>query len=442
MTDMEEFFTGRIWLRQFCPFPEETVRAALENGSLRLFKGITENRQCVRCLEKSVDKIIAFHCSNCGKDCFYCRHCLQMGRISSCTELVTWAVPTLHPPITHSFVWNGVLTPSQKKASSEVSASVSNNRSHLVYAVCGAGKTELLFPAIFKALQEGKRICIAAPRIDVVLELSPRIRSVFPKTIIHTLYGGSPAETGFASIVIATTHQLFRFHQAFDLLIVDEADAFPYSCDAALQRAAKKSMKETGSVVYVSATPSTQLLREVPNQSRLFSRFHGHPLPVPEYKSLWNYSKTFSRNKIPEKLTIWVREQLRQKKPFLLFFPTIEMIESAIPLFKTLHPSIEAVHAEDPLRKEKVMRLRESKIPGILTSTILERGITIPDIQVAVIGADERIFDASALIQIAGRAGRAVDHPAGDVIFFHNGISKEMDKARLSIVSYNKGERG
>lgn len=441
MTDMEKFFAGRIWLRQFCPFPEEEIHSALESGMLKLVKGIAESRQCARCLEKSADKIRAYYCSNCETECFYCRHCLQMGRISSCTELITWAGPSSTPPITHSFDWNGVLSPSQKQASMEVSESVSNNFSHLVYAVCGAGKTELLFPAIFKALQDGKRICIAAPRIDVVLELSPRIRAAFRKTVVHTLYSGSPDEPGYASIIIATTHQLYRFQQAFDFMIVDEADAFPYSYDAALQRAVNKALKEEASILYVSATPSNQLLKSVPRQSRLFQRFHGYPLPVPRYDSLWNYKKTFARHKIPGKLKKWVEEQMQRNKPFMLFFPTIEMMDAAVLLFKELDQRVEAVHAEDPLRKEKVMKLRENQSPGILTSTILERGITVPNVQVAVVGADERIFDASALIQIAGRVGRSADFPTGEVVFFHNGISKEMDNAKRLIVAYNKGEK-
>src|SRR5690606_772197 len=125
--------------------------------------------------------------------------------------------------------------------------------SHLVYAVCGAGKTELLFPAIHLALQQGKRICLAAPRTDVVLELSPRLQAAFPKTLIHTLYGGSPEQAGFPLLVLATTHQLYRFEKAFDFMIVDEADAFPYTMDAALQRAVEKAKKPGAPVVYVSA---------------------------------------------------------------------------------------------------------------------------------------------------------------------------------------------
>nr|WP_323657236.1 helicase-related protein [Lysinibacillus xylanilyticus] len=97
-----------------------------------------------------------------------------------------------------------------------------------------------------------------------------------------------------------------------------------------------------------------------------------------------------------------------------------------------------AVHAEDPDRKEKVLKLRHEEVPGLLTTTILERGITIKNVQVAVIGAESTIFTSSALIQIAGRVGRNADFSGGDVVFFHHGITIEMDDARTKILYYNK----
>lgn len=438
MKEIQDFLSGRIWLRNFTPFQQIEIEKAISEGLIAVQKGITTDLQCARCLENTVEKIVSFNCAKCEDICYYCRHCIKMGRVSSCTDLITWKEPLILPPYSHSFKWNGELTTLQQQASDELRTSLRRNESHLVYAVCGAGKTELLFPPIHEALAEGKRICIAAPRTDVVLELSPRLQAVFPDTIIHTLYGGSPFEDGYAQLVLATTHQLYRFQQAFDWVIVDEADAFPYSYDPALARAVRKSLKENAPIFYVSATPSKKLLKNVPNQSRIFQRFHGHPLPVPEYRPLWNYRKSLSRNKIPEKLLGWIKLKLDKKEPFMLFFPTIDMIQRAEPLFKSIDSRIEAVHSKDVDRKEKVMKLRRGEIPGILTSTILERGVTIENMQVGIVGADEAVFEASALIQMAGRAGRSKVYPKGEVLFFHNGISRQMDIARNLIKSYNK----
>lgn len=437
MDRLEAFFSGKIWLRDFTPFSEEQIERAIAKGDLLITKGITADGHCARCLEKSPHKILSYNCAKCGSVCLYCRHCIQMGRISSCTELISWASPSPKLIRKHSFNWNGTLTAAQQAASSQVAKSLATKENHLVYAVCGAGKTELLFQPIFEALQKGLRICIAAPRTDVVLELSPRIRAVFPSTTVHTLYGGAPIEEGFADIVISTTHQLYRFEKAFDVMIVDEADAFPYSFDAALERAVLKAVKPDSPIVFVSATPSKKLLKAAANRSEIFRRFHGHDLPVPVFKPLWGYKKKLGRNGIPRKLAMWIEERIAKEEPFLLFLPTIELIDQSIPLFKKLDARIEAVHSKDPQRKEKVMALRNGSIPGLLTSTILERGITIPNVQVAVAGADDMLFNASALIQIAGRAGRSNSHPTGGVTFFHDGISREMDKAKSMITFYN-----
>lgn len=94
------------------------------------------------------------------------------------------------------------------------------------------------------------------------------------------------------------------------------------------------------------------------------------------------------------------------------------MLEQAHSLFQQLDTNILAVHAEDPTRKEKVQQLRNEEILGLLTTTILERGITIANVQVAVVGAESPIFTADALIQIAGRVGRSELYPTGDVVFF------------------------
>jgi competence protein ComFA len=64
--------------------------------------------------------------------------------------------------------------------------------------------------------------------------------------------------------------------------------------------------------------------------------------------------------------------------------------------------------------------------------------VTIVNSQIAVLGADEEIFTESALVQIAGRAGRHPQFAKGDVIYFHHGKSEEMVKARNQILLMNK----
>ncbi|MEZ0482373.1 DEAD/DEAH box helicase [Planococcus sp. SSTMD024] len=438
MQAIEAFLTGRIWIRQFIPFPQELIQAAIDQGDAIVASGISADGQCARCLETSPEYVIPYTCATCGTVCRYCRACIKMGRISSCTELVLWRTPAVINARPRAFGWAGNLTPLQESATKAISESIHKREDHLLYAVCGAGKTEILFFPVYEALQKGLRICIAAPRTDVILELSPRFKQAFPDAVIHTLYGDSPEQSGYGEIILATTHQLQRFQEAFDLLFVDEADAFPYSLDPSLERAVKKAGKRSAPVIYISATPSHALQKQITRHTTIFRRYHGAPLPVPAYRALWNYERHIRNGKIPPPLKKWIEDKLQKQQPFLLFFPSIQLIEQAIPLLQKIDSTIAAVHSKDPQRKEKVMQLRGGALSGLATSTILERGITIPHLQVAVIGADHRVFDRSALIQIAGRVGRSATDPAGEVIFFHNGITRQMDAARQEILFYNK----
>lgn len=460
---LRDFLTGRLWLRDHSPFLEETINNHIQLGYIQTIPGIqaitTTNKLfsnkkyvCNRCQNQNPAFFATFSCANCGQICVYCRHCINMGRVSSCSDLMKWSGPKHklkllnHSKLDHTriFQWDGTFTPQQKKASEELIESVKKNRYHLTHAVCGAGKTEILFPAIAESLKQNKRVCVATPRTDVVLELFPRIQKVFPNTFVQALYGGATLENRYSPLIIATTHQLYRFEEAFDIVIVDEADAFPYTYDNTLQKAVKKAKKPYAPVLFVTATPSEDLIEKVKKLKGGYSfiprRYHGHLLPVPRYDTLFNHKKQISKGGIPKKLQDWTKLRLTNDEPFLIFFPTIELMEKAILLFQKLHSHIEAVHAEDPARKEKVLALRERKVPGLLTTTILERGITIPKVQVAVVGAESAIFTSSALIQIGGRVGRSADCPTGDLVFYHHGITLEMDEARKEIIKLNKME--
>lgn len=437
---LQQFLTGRIWLREHTPFPREAIDTHIESGHIHLKPGIEKDQNqpffgqlkkyvCNRCHNTNQHLFHTFPCARCNKNCTYCRHCIRMGRVSSCSELLLWNSDHARGANAHVFAWSGQLTPLQQKASEELLTSVEQNKSHLLHAVCGAGKTELLFPSIYQCLQKGKRVCVAAPRTDVILELFPRFQKVFPKTTIHALYGGAPGQQGFGELILATTHQLYRFEQAFDVIFVDEADAFPYYADETLQSAVKKAAKQDAAIHYVTATPTKSL--QTTNKSVLSRRYHGHDLPVPKFASLWGYARQLNKGKVPHKLKQWIEEKRKNNIPFLVFLPTIEMLEN-------FPGDLPRVHAEHPDRKELVMQLREKKIPGLLTTTILERGITIENVHVAVVGAEQKIFTSSALIQISGRVGRSAQYPNGDIVFFHHGISREMDKAQVAIEGWNR----
>lgn len=369
----------------------------------------------------------------------------MMGRTSTCAPLISWTGPEIDLPSDSPLQWNGTLSRGQQFASDKVVEAVNNSETLLVWAVCGAGKTEVLFKGIETALIQGKRVCIATPRTDVVLELSPRLKKVFPEIPVATLYGGSEDRHQYAPLTISTTHQLLRFYQAFDLIIIDEVDAFPYSVEDSLQYAVELAKKPESSIIYLTATPNHKWQKDCNTGKRKFvtipARFHRHSLPVPQFVWCGNWKKQLNKGKLPANVDKWIRERITAEKQSLLFFPRIELMDKFLPLLKKIHPNIEAVYAEDPNRKEKVQAMRQKEIPMLLTTTILERGVTFPNLDVAVIGAEDRIFTESALVQIAGRVGRSSDFPNGDITFFHYGKTNAMVLARRQILAMNKEAR-
>jgi competence protein ComFA len=448
-TELQSFLSGRQLLLEDIPFPLEEIHDQLQSGFISFRKGmeVLQGKPiCNRCGNAKKELIARFPCSRCNNGCYYCRNCIMMGRVSSCTSLVTWigpAVETQNGPI--PLDWTGSLSEGQRLASDRVVNAVVSNEDLLVWAVCGAGKTEVLFAGIERALQLGKRVCLATPRTDVVLELSPRLRKVFPQTPISTLYGGSEERHQYGSLTIATTHQLLRFYKAFDMMIVDEVDAFPYTADDSLQFAVQQARKTHSSLIFLTATPNQTLQQQCRNGKRNYvtipARFHRHPLPVPKFIWCGDWKKRLQKTRLPANVLRWANLRIKSDKQALIFFPNIRLMEKALPVFKKIDSRIEAVHAEDCYRKDKVQKMRNREIPILLTTTILERGVTFPNIDVAVVGAEEDIFTESALVQIAGRVGRSAKYPFGHIDFFHYGISASMQKARIQIKEMNQQAR-
>jgi competence protein ComFA len=393
--------------------------------------------RCNRC--NNTTNFSSHQCARCGNICIYCRNCIEMGKISSCTTLYTWIGP---PPEHHAnagtLYWTGTLSGGQKTASSNVERAIFHSSEHLVWAVAGAGKTEVLFQGIASALSAGKRACIATPRSDVVRELAPRLANVFPDTPPAALYGGSLDRNTYSPLVVTTTHQLYRFYHAFDVMIVDEVDAYPYTFDPSLQFAVQKARKPSSALIYLTATPNAEWQSEVKIGKRdatlIPARYHRHPLPVPKTDWCGNWKKTI----LPKNVLLWVKAKVNEGQRLLIFYPHIDTMKKALPLFKEIDPRIESVHAADPLRKEKVAAMRRKEIPVLLSTTILERGVTFSGVDVAVIGAEDAVFTESALVQIAGRAGRSADCPTGDIFFFHYGKTEAMMKAIQQINEMNR----
>ncbi|MDR0846432.1 MAG: DEAD/DEAH box helicase [Lactobacillales bacterium] len=399
--------------------------------------------KCMRC-DSLIDKGTKTFDPIRKKYFYYCDNCIQMNRVDSDEHLFHIKEEDVlrEAPTDKILTWKGKLTPGQEKISNELLETYQKREDLLVHAVTGAGKTEMLFAVIAQALKEGARVGIASPRIDVCLELFPRIEEAFSTTDAQLLYGGQTEDYRYTPLVVATTHQLLRFYQAFDLLIIDEVDSFPYAYDPSLNFAAKNVVRTDGCTVFLSATPNAQVMSDVASgktkRTILSARYHKHALVVPKFIFSNKLRETINDGSIPRSLAKNIEKFRQEKWPLLIFCGEIKLMEKLEKILNKKYPGeIKSVHAGSSDRKEIVEEMRRGEVKILLTTTILERGVTFTGVNVIVLESNHRVFNSSSLVQISGRVGRKVERYDGEVLFIHDGVSEAMKLARKEIVEMN-----
>ena len=390
------------------------------------------------------------YCQRCGSQieeewhlpigAFYCRECLIMKRIRSDQNL--YYFPQERFPQQDVLKWSGQLTPFQERVSQGLLQAVDKKEATLVHAVTGAGKTEMIYQVVAKVIDQGGAVCLASPRIDVCLELHKRLQNDF-SCEIALLYGES--DPYFRTpLVVATTHQLLKFYQAFDLLIVDEVDAFPYVDNPVLYHAVNNCVKETGLRIFLTATSTDELDRKVKQgelkRLSLPRRFHGNPLIVPKPIWLSHFNRYLEKNGLPPKLKLYIEKQRKTAYPLLIFASEIKKGEKLKEILQEKFPNekIGFVSSITEDRLEQVQAFRDGDLTILISTTILERGVTFPRVDVFVVEANHQLFTKSSLVQIGGRVGRSMDRPTGELIFFHDGLNLSIKKAIKEIKQMNQ----
>lgn len=384
--------------------------------------------KCLRCGMKHYKKRVTL-----ADGRFYCPDCIQLGRVDSFQSFYHLPEPKARKRSVY-FGWEGKLTAGQKQVSEELLQSAKTFESRIIWAVTGAGKTEMLFETLHYCLEQGYRVGLASPRVDVCIELYPRIKEVFSAEDVILLHGNMEENYRYTKLLLCTTHQLLRFYRAFDLLIIDEFDAFPFVNNAQLDYAVANALKKVSSLIYLTATPTTELANKIDRKelaaSILPARYHRRKLPVPKLKWCGNWQQKLSQNRCPKQLKS-ILKTLLSKNDVLIFCPSIYLMSQLEKTIKSVFPDfpLTYVHSQDPQRLEKVRNMRTKKYRILITSTILERGVTFEKVSVIVLGANHPVFASAALVQISGRVDRKMTYTDGEIWFLHDGQNKAMKEA-------------
>ena len=324
------------------------------------------------------------------------------------------------------------LSPEQKELSDKLVENYKKGIDSLVFAVCGSGKTEISLQVIQYAINCGENVAFAVPRRDVAIELYSRLVEIFSKNKVIAVYGGHH-DVIFGDLVVLTTHQLYRYKKYFSLIILDEIDAFPFKNNEVLKNMFLNSLN--GHYVMMSATPSKEVIDHFKGQNksmlRLDTRFHRHPLPIPKIIIKRKFAAYFE-------LFRSINTFIKKEKPIFIFAPTIEQCEKLYKVVSTVFKGGNYVHSKREFRGEIINMFKKGRYRYLVTTSVLERGVTVMNLQVIVFSAHHKIYDEGTLVQIAGRVGRKIDAPEGEVIFIASRKTKAMDMARENIINSNK----
>lgn len=391
---------------------------------------LVENKRCKQCGNE--DKSHFFnYVTSFKEDCCYCKKCLSFGISNNITYSfsINFKNNISYSQLTFPAI---KLSAEQQKAADMLVKNVECKKDTLIWAVCGAGKTEIIYEVLYKSLKNNEKICLAIPRKDVVKELAIRLKRDFniPITVLH----GDEKNVENSNLYIMTTHQLVNYYNYFDLIIVDEVDAFPYSGDSVLEYGALKAKTKDAPLFFLSATPSKEIQKFVKDIYKIPIRYHGYLLPEPILK----INKNIDINKIPFELSEFINRVQNNRRRALIFVPTIKIGSDLYDTLKTDIASIAYVNSTDELRDNKIAMFRNWDIQFLITTTILERGVTFDYLDIFVYNADHNNFSQAALIQIAGRAGRKSYDYTGEVVFLSGEKKENVTKAKKEIITMNE----
>lgn len=315
---------------------------------------------------------------------------------------------------------NFKLSEKQLMLSDRILELVKNGDNIGIDAVCGAGKTEILLETLKYLLNSGQKIGFAIPRKQLVIEIERRISEYFNTDYFGVICSIHRKNIN-SNLVFLTTHQLSKYHEVFDYLIIDEVDAFPFYNNSKLETDAINSSRN---YIYLSATMPSKYYEYDIVMMNLYARHHGRAFILP----------VINRNVNIYNL---LKELHVLKCPVIIFAPTKVIVQKIYRFLHLLRKKVSYCTSKT-LNKEIINNVINKKFDIIVSTTILERGITIPEVNVIIYNADHNIFDYKTLLQIYGRIDRGVYGYDAKIVLMSKTITNHIKKSIAKVKEYNE----
>ncbi|MCX6115550.1 MAG: transcription-repair coupling factor [Proteobacteria bacterium] len=305
-------------------------------------------------------------------------------------------------------------TPDQRKAIKETLNDLANDKpmDRLVCGDVGFGKTEVAIRAAFKCFQHARQVAILVPTTILVEQHKKNFAGRFagyPAKIgaISRFYSPAENQKTLAAIargeidIVIGTHRLLQPDVQFKdlgLLIIDEEHRFGVK-----QKERLRSYRTNVDVLTLTATPIPRTLHMSLLDIRDISLIHTAPV---DRKVIQSYVAERDDSLVRDAI---LRELRRGGQAFyihnrvqnigLITAHLAELVPEA--KFEFAHGQMSETTLEPIMR-----RFLERKIDVLISTTIVESGLDIPNANTIIIDRADQ-FGLAQLYQLRGRVGRA-----------------------------------
>ena len=315
------------------------------------------------------------------------------------------------------------LTKAQTRVLEEIDSDMESDKAmnRLLQGDVGSGKTIVSIIAAYKAVKSGYQMAMMAPTSILASQHLEKFKNVLEKYDIRCelLLGNttkkkkedilSRLKNGEIDIIIGT-HSLLEENVIFKnlgLVVTDEQHRF-----GVRQRSTIVSKGKNPDVLVMTATPIPRTLALILYGDLDISIIDELP---PNRKKIDTFAV---RKSLEERVNNFVKKQIDEGRQAYIVCPLVEKSEEIEAksvdeltekykneVFKEY--KVECLHGKmKPKEKEEIMqRFKEGKIDILISTTVIEVGVDVPNSNIMVIENAER-FGLAQLHQLRGRVGR------------------------------------
>jgi len=341
------------------------------------------------------------------------------------------------------------LTDSQAEVIAEIRRDLAASRrmNRLLQGDVGSGKTLVALAAILLTVEAGWQAALMAPTqilaeqhylnfkmlleplgIPIALRTAARNVDNAPLPLFANALGKDPQ-------IIIGTHALLYDSSEFEalgLIVIDEQHKF-----GVLQRARLIARGDAPDVLVMTATPIPRTLTQT-----LYGDLDVSTLREKPANRGAVLTAVRETGKLPEVIE-FLRKQLDRGRQAYIIYPLVEesdklVAKAATAEFEKWKPllaphSIGLLHGRMPPeeKEETVAKFRAAKLAALISTTVVEVGVDVPNANIMVVENAER-FGLAQLHQLRGRIGRG-EHKSY-CILLHDPKMEESAREKLAVL--------